>query len=251
MLRAVARKYGVEVKDLDQFLLQMKEKLQLLSDDADNDDVLATKVVVAKAHFLSLSEILHQKRLAAAEILKTKVMQELTALKMQQTRFEAEVLTLDENLWGELGIDKVQFIASTNPGTPMQPIAKIASGGELSRFMLALKVALSHVKSVPTLVFDEVDTGIGGAVADAVGRRLALLGKHLQVLVVTHQPQVASKGAYHLKVSKHTKGESTTTQVMALSAAERQEELARMLAGEEITSEARAAAGKLLQTEEV
>jgi DNA repair protein RecN (Recombination protein N) len=139
------------------------------------------------------------------------------------------------------------FLASTNPGSPLAPLAKIASGGELSRFMLAIKVALAGVNSTPTLIFDEVDTGIGGAVADAVGKRLQLLGEHVQILVVTHQPQVAARGNYHLKVQKETQGHSTSTTASVLSLAERKEELARMLAGEHITPEARAAADRLLE----
>ena len=142
---------------------------------------------------------------------------------------------------------RIAFLASTNPGSPLAPLAKIASGGELSRFMLAIKVVLADVNATPTMIFDEVDTGIGGAVADAVGKRLQLLGTHVQVLVVTHQPQVAAKGTAHLKVQKEVKEGVTSTAVTVLGPAERKEELARMLAGEHITHEARAAADKLLE----
>lgn len=250
-LRAAARKYGTDVEGLNQFLKETQTKLSLLSSEAGDVEILQAKCEQAKKLFVEKATSLTKARKTVAKNLENRVMEELSGLKMQQTRFEVKVEPQEESLWNESGIDKVQFIASTNPGTPLAPIAKIASGGELSRFMLALKVALAHVKSVPTLVFDEVDTGIGGAVADAVGKRLATLGKVAQVLVVTHQPQVASKGNFHLKVSKQSNDSDTFTRIEPLSELERQEELARMLAGEKITSEARAAAGKLLQIEEV
>jgi DNA repair protein RecN (Recombination protein N) len=146
---------------------------------------------------------------------------------------------------GPEGLDRVAFEVSTNPGAAPGPLAKIASGGELARFMLALKVALAGTGDAAALVFDEVDAGIGGAVADAVGERLARLGVDVQVLVVTHSPQVAARGLHHWRVQK-TQGKSTSTTVVPLEAAERREEIARMLAGAKITDEARAAADKLL-----
>ncbi len=249
-LRGVARKYGVEVNDLGKFLDETRNKLALITDESNSSDAVRAQCVKAKQSFVEAAEKLSKARKEAALQLEKRVASELGGLKMQQTRFHVSVEPLEESSWSEHGADKVQFLASTNAGTPLAPIAKIASGGELSRFMLSLKVALAHVKSVPTLVFDEVDTGIGGAVADAVGKRLALLGKQAQVLVVTHQPQVASQGTYHLKVMKESDDKGTYTRVAALTKSERKEELARMLAGEEITSEARAAAGKLLKTAE-
>lgn len=250
-LRAAARKYGVPVERLDEFLQETQAKLALINDGANNSEALKAKCEQSKEQFIKHATELTQARVASAKTLEARVSEELTGLKMPQTRFEISITPLAEQDWAEHGMDKVQFMASTNAGAPLAPIAKIASGGELSRFMLALKVALAHVKSVPTLVFDEVDTGIGGAVADAVGKRLALLGKYNQVLVVTHQPQVASKGMYHLKVMKETIDKQTFTRVEPLDNYARKEELARMLAGEEITDEARAAANKLLQLQEV
>ena len=174
-------------------------------------------------------------------------MAELPPLKMDKARFETVITAKDETAWSDKGFDDVCFTVATNPNSPRGPINKIASGGELSRFMLALKVNLMSAGSVPTMIFDEIDAGIGGAVAQAVGERLARLGQSVQVLVVTHAPQVAALGTSHFKVEKHTKDDITTTTVYCLSAAERQEEIARMLAGETITDEARAAALKLMK----
>lgn len=250
-LRAAARKYGVEVEGLSDYLINVKETYALLSDENGDLEQLQRDCQKAKDAYKKEAGQLHEARVKSSQLLEKRVMEELAQLKMQQTRFQVEIQPLAEENWSEAGMDKVQYIASTNPGTPLQPIAKIASGGELSRFMLAFKVALSHVKSVGTLVFDEVDTGIGGAVADSVGKRLEMLGQRAQVLVVTHQPQVASKGGYHLKVSKLEIDGMAVTRVQPLAEQERREELARMLAGEIITNEARAAASKLLQAEEV
>ena len=148
--------------------------------------------------------------------------------------------------WGPDGVERIAFEVATNPGAAPGALAKIASGGELSRFLLALKVVLARVSSVPTIVFDEVDSGIGGAVADAVGERLARLGRELQVLVVTHSPQVAARGAQHWRVAKRQGTKTTVTRVEALDQDARREEIARMLSGASITAEARAAADSLL-----
>ena len=153
---------------------------------------------------------------------------------------------LAEPEWGEHGCERVHFEVSTNPGAPFGPLARIASGGELSRFMLALKLVLSGTSSVPTLIFDEVDSGIGGAVAAAVGERLQRLGAGLQVLVVTHSPQVAARGAHHWRVAKRQAERMTVTRVEELDADTRQEEIARMLSGSTVTAEARAAAASLI-----
>ena len=153
---------------------------------------------------------------------------------------------LDEAEWGEHGRERVHFEVATNPGAPFGPLARIASGGELSRFMLALKLVLSRGSSVPTLIFDEVDSGIGGAVAAAVGDRLQRLGASLQVLVVTHSPQVAARGAHHWRIDKQQGMRATVTRVEELDAETRQEEIARMLSGSVVTAEARAAAASLI-----
>jgi DNA repair protein RecN (Recombination protein N) len=156
---------------------------------------------------------------------------------------------LDETAWGPEGSDRIGFEVSTNPGQPPGPISRIASGGELSRFLLALKVALAGVRSAPTLIFDEIDRGVGGATADAIGARLARLAENLQVLVVTHSPQVAARGGHHWRVGKQSNGEQAVATLDELDAAARREELARMLAGAEVTDEARAAAQSLMTSE--
>ncbi|MCS6853534.1 MAG: DNA repair protein RecN, partial [Elioraea sp.] len=174
------------------------------------------------------------------------VARELAPLRLERARFVAEILRRDEDAWGPDGADRVQFLVAMNPGQPPAPLAKCASGGELARLMLALKVVLAQGSPVTTLVFDEVDAGIGGATAAAVGERLARLAEALQVLVVTHSPQVAAKASRHWRVCKTTEGGEARTRVEVLDRAARQEEIARMLAGERITDAARAAAADLL-----
>ena len=174
------------------------------------------------------------------------MMQELTPLKMEAAIFTTEVIAADA---GPDGADSVAFAVSTNPGAPSGPINKIASGGELSRFLLALKVCLTSRSDGLTLIFDEIDRGVGGATADAVGRRLAALSSKGQVLVVTHSPQVAALGAHQWQVSKATDGQKTISSVVKLTDDERTDEIARMLAGDVITDEARAAAKSLLNAQ--
>ena len=184
-------------------------------------------------------------RAAAAAALKKAVTAELPALKLDRAEFLVEISTEPDNRT-ETGVDQVEFWVRTNPGTRPGPMMKVASGGELSRFLLALKVALADRGSAPTLVFDEIDTGVGGAVADAIGQRLARLSSRVQVLSVTHAPQVAARAATHFLISKSGGKKSVSTGVTEMDRTGRQEELARMLAGATITEEARAAAGKLL-----
>ena len=172
-------------------------------------------------------------------------------MKLAKGVFATRVERLAEADWGPAGMDRVVFEAATNPGVPPAPIAKIASGGELSRFMLALKVVLSRIGSAPTIVFDEVDSGIGGATAHAVGERLARLGAELQVLVVTHSPQVAARGGAHWRVRKSDDPEGVVTSLDELAGKARREEIARMLSGREVTDEARAAAASLLAGEQL
>ena len=173
-------------------------------------------------------------------------MAELVPLKMEKARFVTKFEKMDETQWSAKGFDCVCFTVSTNPNSPQGPLNKIASGGELARFMLALKVNLAQSSNIGTMIFDEVDAGVGGATAQAVGERLARLAQKVQVLVVTHSPQVAARGSHHFKVSKHTEGNITTTCVVELTAAQKAEEIARMLAGEVISDEARAAAKVLI-----
>ena len=173
-------------------------------------------------------------------------MEELPPLKMEKAIFVTLWEKLPESSWSEHGTDGVSFTVSTNPNSPQGPLGKIASGGELARFMLALKVNLAQSSKVGTMIFDEVDAGIGGATAQAVGERLSRLGADVQVLVGTHSPQVAAQGRQHYKVEKSTQDNITTTAVFELDNAARREEIARMLSGATITGEARAAADALL-----
>ena len=172
---------------------------------------------------------------------------ELAPLKLDTARFRTVVTKLPEERWGAQGMDSVEFLIATNPGADFAPLAKIASGGELSRFILALKVALAEQGGAATVIFDEIDRGVGGAVASAIGERLARLADGGQLLAVTHSPQVAARGGTHYMIAKSSEGTVTRTSVMLLDAAGRQEEIARMLSGAEITAEARAQADRLLE----
>ena len=195
---------------------------------------------------LAVADDLSKARRRAASKLDKAVDAELGPLKLEKARFRTIVEGLEESAWGRDGADRVVFEVATNPGQPPGPLTRVASGGELSRFLLALKVVLAAGKTTPTLIFDEVDSGIGGATADAVGERLARLAEDAQVLVVTHSPQVAARGSHHWRVEKQAKGKSTVTDVSELDDAARREELARMLAGATVTDEARAAADSLI-----
>ena len=245
-LRAAARKHNVAVDDLAE--LRDRFAADLADIDAGEQKLaeLAAKAEQAKHVFDRLAEDLSEKRKHAAGPLADAVMVELPALKLEQAAFFAEISS-DQGQAGPCGIDHVEFTVRTNPGSRIGPMMKVASGGELSRFLLALKVVLAERGSAPTLVFDEIDTGVGGAVADAIGERLARLAGKVQVLSVTHAPQVAAKANQHFLISKASEdANSTVTGVEEIAAAGRQEEIARMLAGATITEEARAAARRLL-----
>ncbi|MFY9287587.1 MAG: DNA repair protein RecN [Alphaproteobacteria bacterium] len=245
-LRAVARKHGVQPDDLAALRDDLSGKLSLLSDQGDQLKNLAKAAIEAKHAYKKYAEDLSAKRTKAAQQLEKDIAQELPPLKLEKAKFKIDVAALGEEQWTADGIDRITFLASTNPGSAPGPLQKIASGGELARFMLALKVVLAASDPVPVLVFDEVDTGIGGATASAVGDRLAKLAEHVQVLVVTHSPQVAARGHNHLRVSKETKGKLAITDVETLDKPARQEEIARMLAGSHITDAARQAAMSLI-----
>ena len=210
---------------------------------------LRQKVLELKKIYIENASTLSEKRKKSAEELNKNIMKELPPLKMEKAKFQTNISTKEENLWSPSGWDKVCFEVSTNPNTPLGPLNKIASGGELSRFMLALKVNLAQQSTQETLIFDEIDAGIGGATAEAVGERLSKLAKNVQVLVVTHSPQVASFGDEHFRVEKNTVDNVTTTKLIKLTNNGKLEEIARMLAGEKITDEARAAAKVLLNKE--
>lgn len=245
-LKALARKHNTTVEELPQVWAQMEDSLQNLTRGEENIESLCKLEEAAYKDYVKKATEVSQARLAAALRLDGKIQAELPDLKMEKARFMTQISTKPENLWNENGRDEVCFMVSTNPNTPYGSISKIASGGELARFMLALKVNLAQSSQVETMIFDEVDTGIGGATAQAVGEKLAKLGEQVQVLVVTHSPQVAAQSKYHYKVEKTTVDNVTTTSLRELSAAEKTEEVARMLSGEHITDEARAAAKVLI-----
>ena len=245
-LRAAARKHGATVDDLPALHRRFIEQLAALDDGGDRLAKLAKQAAAARHAYMEAAKGLSAQRHLAARKLDKAVMAELAPLKLDKAKFRTEIAALEEPHWTESGTDRVNFAAATNPGMPPGPLNKIASGGELSRFMLALKVALSGDGPVGTLVFDEVDSGVGGATAAAVGERLARLARQVQVLVVTHSPQVAARGDAHWLVGKRSTRTATMTDVRELDDQARREEIARMLAGSEITDEARAAAGKLM-----
>ncbi len=245
-LRSIARKHQVSVEELPEVLEKFKQRLNNLEMGEDGLQNLRQKEEQARLSYKEQAKELSSQRKATALVLDGKVMAELAPLKMEKAKFITQIEEQKPEEWSEDGIDKIQFTVSTNPNSPQGPLNKIASGGELARFMLALKVNLAQTSNVSTMIFDEVDAGVGGATAKAVGERLARLAKDVQVLVVTHSPQVAASGNHHYKVEKNTQQNVTTTQVRELNGIERQEEIARMLAGETVTQEARAAAKVLL-----
>lgn len=245
-LRALARKHDVAVDSLADLLIRFRGRLGALEDGGDQLRRLQAEAAAAREAYVKAAAALGAKRRHAAGRLDAAMTGELGPLKFGGARFHTRVDPLPEEAWGEHGCDTVAFEVATNPGTPPGPLNKISSGGEMSRFMLALKAVLAQADPVPTIVFDEVDANVGGAVAAAVGDRLAHLAERFQVLVVTHSPQVAARGAHHWRVAKSDDGKATVTRVDALNAAERKEEIARMLAGARITDEARAAADSLL-----
>ncbi len=247
-LRAASRKYNVPVSELPALAERMIAELADLDAGEEKLVLLEKQAEDAKTAYFDVARMLSAKRHHAAEALAEAVMAELPALKLERARFFVTIET-DEGNATSSGLDGVEFHVQTNPGTRAGPIMKVASGGELSRFLLALKVALADRGSAPTLVFDEIDTGVGGAVADAIGQRLKRLSETVQVLSVTHAPQVAARAATHLLISKGpSAGESgkIATQVATMDDGARREEIARMLAGAKVTEEARAAAASLL-----
>ncbi|WP_454849893.1 DNA repair protein RecN [Rhizobium binxianense] len=247
-LRAASRKYSVPVSELPALAARMIADLADLDAGEEKLGRLEAEVAAAKANYDAAARSLSEKRHHAGEALADAVMAELPALKLERARFMVEITT-DPGEAAADGIDVVEFHVQTNPGTRPGPIMKVASGGELSRFLLALKVALADRGSAPTLVFDEIDTGVGGAVADAIGQRLKRLSERVQVLSVTHAPQVAARAATHLLISKgpvSDGSEKIATRVATMAQKDRTEEIARMLAGASVTEEARAAAKRLL-----
>jgi DNA repair protein RecN (Recombination protein N) len=245
-LRAAARKHAVTVAELPELLDTLCARLAALETGAAEVVALEQAVREARAAYQESAALLGAARRTAAARLDRAVAKELPPLRLDKARFHAEVAALEEADWGPGGADAVRFLIATNPGQELGPLGRIASGGELSRLMLALKVVLSSGSPVPTLVFDEVDADVGGATAAAVGERLTRVAERVQVLVVTHSPQVAARGGSHLRVSKQAARGRAATRVEQLDVSARREEIARMLAGETVTEAARAAADDLL-----
>lgn len=247
-LRAASRKYSTPVDGLAALAAKYAADVVLIDAGASQLKKLEQAAIEADSRYAVAAKKLSLARQKSAEKLNKAVNAELAPLKLERAKFMTQVET-DEAAPGPQGFDRVEFWVQTNPGTRPGPLMKVASGGELSRFLLALKVVLSDRGSAPTLVFDEIDTGVGGAVADAIGARLARLAGKVQVMAVTHAPQVAARADQHLLISKDAldKGKRVATRVNALAADHRREEIARMLAGAEITAEARAAAERLLK----
>ena len=243
-IRGLARKHRVEPDALAALGEQLRERLQAIATGSERIEALERELQQARLDYTRLAGEISRRRHDAAERLDAAVAAELAPLKLDSARFRTAI---GESEPGPSGTDRVEFEVSTNPGAPFGPLTRIASGGELSRFILALKVALAEAGSAATMIFDEIDRGVGGAVASAIGERLARLAKDSQVLVVTHSPQVAARAAHHYRIEKSHDGGSTRTLVRRLGEDERREEIARMLSGASVTDEARAQAARLLE----
>jgi DNA repair protein RecN (Recombination protein N) len=249
-LRAAARKHSVPVEGLPALADRLRDQLADIEGGEEKLARLREAVEKTEADYMKAAVALSEARAKAAGTLDKAVAKELKPLKLDKARFETQCERKPAEEGGPDGLDRISFLVATNPGAPAGPLIKIASGGELSRFVLALKVALASRGSAPTLIFDEVDAGVGGAVAEAVGVRLAELAGAVQVIVVTHSPQVAARAQHHFRISKASetkkKNAALATRVETLDAGERREEIARMLAGATVTDEARAAADRLI-----
>ena len=243
-IRALARKHNVAPDELPSLAQELSAKLDLLDMGAGGLKELNAAVAAAQTDFDEAANVLSRARKSAAQALDLAMVSELTPLKMERAVFTTQIKDTDPSARGK---DQVDFVVATNPGAPAGPLAKIASGGELSRFLLALKVCLSRDGAQNTMIFDEIDRGVGGATADAVGRRLSRLAQDAQVLVVTHSPQVAALGDRHFQVAKQQNADMTLSRVDLLSDAARVFEIARMISGDTITTEARAAARALIE----
>ncbi|WP_420393494.1 DNA repair protein RecN [Acuticoccus sp.] len=243
-LRATARKHKVPVDELADLATRMADDLADLDAGEARSATMSQAVAAAEQAYRGAAVHLSERRGAAGEALEAAVARELGPLKLEKARFSVH---REDAAPGPEGLDDVAFHVQTNPGSPAGPIMKVASGGELSRFLLALKVCLADRGSASTLIFDEIDTGVGGAVSDAIGARMARLADRLQVLSITHAPQVAARADHHLLIAKAVAGGTTATSVRGLTGLERREEIARMLAGATVTDEARAAADRLIE----
>ncbi|MFD1786616.1 DNA repair protein RecN [Sphingomonas floccifaciens] len=245
-LRGMARKHRVQPDDLAALAADLRGRLDRLDSGEAGLGALEADVAAKEAAYTAAAQALSTARAAAAARLDAAVATEFAPLKLDAARFRTLVEPLPRENWGAHGRDRVEFLVATNPGAPFGALMKIASGGELSRFILALKVALAEEGGAETLIFDEIDRGVGGAVASAIGDRLSRLARGAQLLVVTHSPQVAARGDQHLLIAKSHDGTVTRTGVRVLNTDDRREEIARMLSGAEITAEARAQAERLI-----
>lgn len=246
-LRALARKHRCEVDELPELMRTMRAQLDAIEGGEAQLGALEAVAKDAGDTYRKVAQALHDARVKAAVKLDKAVAGELAPLKLDAARFCTAITELPEERWGANGFDAVEYLIATNHGAPFAPLGKIASGGELSRFILALKVALAEQGGAATVIFDEIDRGVGGAVASAIGDRLARLAGGGQLLAVTHSPQVAARGSHHYMIAKSSQGTVTRTSVGLLDEAGRQEEIARMLSGAEVTPEARAQADRLLE----
>lgn len=246
-LRALARKHNVAPDAIVSLQENLTARLDSIQAGGEGLAKLEAEVRAKHSAFVDAAEAMSAARTQAAAKLDAAVKMELAPLKLDAAQFQTAVERLPEDRWSSTGMDRVEFLISTNPGAPFAPLAKIASGGELSRFILALKVALAEEGGAATIIFDEIDRGVGGAVAAAIGERLARLARHTQLLAVTHSPQVAAKGQAHYFIAKSSQGTVTRTGVTLLDAEARRQEIARMLSGAEVTDEARAQAERLLE----
>lgn len=245
-LRATARKYRCRVDELPALARDLAARLETIDNGQTRIAALEAALAATRKTYEAAARALSKERAKAGARLDAAVAAELPPLKLEAACFRTVLTTLDEPGWSAAGWDKVAFEIATNPGAPFGPLAKIASGGELSRFVLALKVALADRQGAMTMIFDEIDRGVGGAVAAAVGERLARLARGAQVIVVTHSPQVAARADHHWRIVKSLKRGAARTDVIPLDAEARREEIARMLSGDEVTQEARAQAERLL-----
>ena len=246
LIRNLARKFNTSSSNLPKFLLESEQKLVSIQNiEYELIHLNKIKKEIESSYIMNANKLSQLRKNGGLQLSKA-VEKELSYLRMGSVNFSVEVNSLKVSKYNKKGIDNIKFTAAINSDNKLHNVSKVASGGEMSRFMLALKLALSEVKTVPTVIFDEIDTGIGGAVASSVGQRLSVLAKNIQIIIVTHQPQVAAKSHYHLKVSKVIHNSESKTIVDILDKEQKENEIARMLSGENITDEAKAAARKLI-----
>ncbi|MEE8662766.1 MAG: DNA repair protein RecN [Acetobacter sp.] len=248
-LRTIARKYNTTPDDLPELLERIRERLHIIDSGVTHLGVLQSAVTETRADFIRAATTLSDARKRCGKDLERAVGEEFKPLRLERARFFADLQPLPEDAWNASGTDQCTFLLAANPGQPPGPIGRVASGGELSRLMLALRLVLAGGSSIGTLVFDEIDAGVGGATAAAIGERLHRLSRNIQVMAVTHSPQVAASADHHLHLGKRVSGQQTKTTASLLPGDARLEEIARMLAGDTVTEEARAAARRLLKIE--